>query len=180
MIKLNRWLDKPEHRILIFLSLWVVLSWFIAVPEIQLGRYLIRINATSDLVNLSFIVDSTFVTRFVAQWLDKVPILTNIIYSFAWYELVFFAVLILFCAKDQNFIYLSYSAKTVLIIQLSMHVYLFVQLYRLNSILNPNTAINIIYQISYIYQILGFLTLLISFLTFMVYIFKLGANSLHA
>ncbi|NTW91678.1 MAG: hypothetical protein HGA35_07100, partial [Erysipelotrichaceae bacterium] len=93
MIKLNLWLDRPEHRIFIFLGLWVIFSWLIAVPEVQLGRHMIEINSTSQIVNLSLIKNSTLITRFVAQYLDKVPLLTNIIYSISWHEIVFFTLL---------------------------------------------------------------------------------------
>ena len=180
MIKLNHWLDRPEHRILLFLALWVILSWFVCVPEIQLGRYLVNIKTTSNIVNLTLIKDSTFVTRFVAQWLDKLPLITNITNSFKLNEILFFVVLILFSFKDKNYLFLSYSAKTLLIIQISMHFYLLIQLYRLSAITNPNSALNMISQVAYIYQILGFVTLIISFFTFIVFIVKLGANSLHA
>lgn len=179
MIKLNQWLDRPEHRILVFLALWVVLSWFICVPEIQLGRTLVKIESMRNIVDLSLIKDSTFVTRFVSQWLDKVPILTNVLSSVKFYEVIFFILLILFSYPDHNYPYLSYSAKSVLIIQLSMHIYLLIQLYRISVITNPSTALNMITQIAYIYQILGFITLLISFMTFVIFVIKLGANSLQ-
>ena len=180
MIKLNRWLEKPEHRIIGFLGLWVILSWLICIPEIQLGRYLLKIKTMSDLVNLSLIKDSTFVTRFIAQWLDKVPLLTNILNSIKLYEIIFFIIIILFSYKDKNYPFISFCAISILIIQLSMHAYLLIQLFRLNRFTNPNTALNLLNQIAYIYQVLGFTTLIISFMTFLVFIVKLGANSLHA
>ncbi len=179
MIKLNRWLDLPENRILIFLGIWVIFSWFIAVPEIQLGRHMISINSTSQIVNLSLITNSTLVTRFVAQYLDKVPLITNIIYSISWHELVFFILLILFSFKDKNFMFISYSARTVLLVQLSMHFYLLIQLFRINAITNPMSALSMINQLAIVYQILGVFTLVISFTCFVFFAIKLGANSLH-
>ena len=179
MIKLNHWLDRPEHRIFIFLGLWVIFSWFIAVPEVQLGRHMIEINSTSQIVNLSLIKNSTLITRFVAQYLDKVPLLTNIIYSISWHELVFFTLLILFSFKDKNYLYLSYSAKTVIIVQILMHCYLLVQMVRINGATNPITALNMINQVAIVYQILGVFTLILSFSTFVFFTLKLGANSLH-
>ncbi len=179
MIKLNRWLDRPEHRIFIFLGLWVIFSWLIAVPEVQLGRHMIEINSTSQIVNLSLIRNSTLVTRFVAQYLDKVPLITNIIYSISWHEVVFFTLLILFSFKDKNYLYLSYSAKTIIIVQISMHVYLLIQMFRINQVTNPITALNLINQVAIVYQVLGVLTLVLSFITFVFFTIKLGANSLH-
>jgi hypothetical protein len=179
MIKLNRWLDRPEHRIIIFLGLWVIFSWLIAVPEVQLGRHMIEINSTSQIVNLSLIRNSTLVTRFVAQYLDKVPLITNIIYSISWHEVVFFTLLILFSFKDKNYLYLSYSAKTVIIVQISMHIYLLIQMFRINQVTNPITALNLINQVAIVYQVLGVLTLVLSFITFVFFTIKLGANSLH-
>lgn len=179
MIKLNRWLDLPENRIFIFLAIWVIFSWLIAVPEIQLGRHMIEINSTSQIVNLSLIKNSTLVTRFIAQYLDKVPLLTNIIYSISWHEIVFFTLLVLFSFKDKNYIFISLSARAVIVIQISMHLYLLVQMFRINAITNPIIALNLINQIAIVYQILGVLTLVISFLCFVIFTLKLGAYSLH-
>lgn len=179
MIKLNRWLDLPEHRILVFLAIWVIFSWFIAVPEIQLGRHMIEINSTSQIVNLSLIKNSTLVTRFVAQYLDKVPLLTNILYSISWHEVVFFMILILFSIKDKNYPYISKSAETVILIQLIMHFYLLVQMFRVNAITNPLVALKLINQVALVYQVLGVATLVISFVTFVVFAIRLGAYSLR-
>lgn len=180
MIKLNRWLDKPEHRILSFLIILVFLSWLVCIPEIQLGRYLSNIKSMSDLTNLSFIKDSTFVTRIVAHWLDKTLIISNIPSIFKISELLFITLLVLLSYQDKNHIYISYGAKVVLLIQAIMHLLLLYQLFKLTKITDPNVALTMITQIALIYQVLGFLTLFICFILFVAYIVKLGANSLHA
>jgi len=74
---------------------------------------------------------------------------------------------------------LSYSAKTVIIVQISMHVYLLIQMFRINQVTNPVTALNLINQVAIVYQVLGVLTLVLSFITFVFFTIKLGANSLH-
>lgn len=179
MIKLNRWLDKPEHRILSFLIVLVFLSWFVCIPEIQLGRYLANIKSMSDLTNLSFIKDSTFVTRIVAHWLDKTLTISSIPSLFKISELLFIGLLLLFSYRDKNNLYISYSAKILLLIQAIMHLLLLYQLFKLTKITDPNSALSLITQIAYVYQVLGFISLFLCFILFVVYIVKLGANSLH-
>ncbi len=179
MIKLNRWLDKPEHRILSFLILLVILSWLVCIPEIQLGRYLANIKSMSDLTNLSFIKDSTFVTRTVALWLDKSLTLSSIPSIIKMSEILFLILLVLFGYRDKNNMYISYSAKILLLIQAIMHLLLLYQLFKLTKITDPNSALMLITQIAYVYQILGFISLFLCFILFVVYIVKLGANSLH-
>jgi len=179
MIKLNRWLEKPEHRILSFLIVLVFLSWLVCIPEIQLGRYVSNIKSMSDLTNLSFIKDSTFVTRIVALWLDKSLTISSIPSIFRISEILFITLLILLSYRDKNNIYISYCAKGLLLIQTSMHLLLLFQLFKLTKITDPNVALTMITQIAYVYQVLGFVSLFLCFILFVVYIVKLGANSLH-
>ncbi|NTW90584.1 MAG: hypothetical protein HGA35_01400 [Erysipelotrichaceae bacterium] len=80
---------------------------------------------------------------------------------------------------NNNYLYLSYSAKTVIIVQISMHIYLLVQMFRINGVTNPITALNMINKVAIVYQILGVFTLVLSFCTFVFFTLKLGANSLH-
>lgn len=180
MIKLNRWLDNPEHRMLSFLVLFVFLSWLVCIPEIQLGRYLSNIKSMNDLSNLALIKDSTFVTRSIAHWLDKTLNLTNFLSLFKINEILFISLLVLFSFKDKQHIYNSYSAKGIILIQAIMHLLLLYQLFKLTQLTDPNQALTLIKQLAFIYQFLGFVSLFLSFILFVTYIVKLGANSLHA
>lgn len=180
MIKLNRWLDKPEHRVLSFLIVLVILSWFVCIPEIQLGRYLSNIKSLNDLTDLTYIKDSTFVTRIVAHWLDKTLTLTHFFMSFKISEILFFIVLVLFSFRDENHRILNNSAKLLLLIQAIMHLLLLYQLFKLTQLTNPNQALVLITQLAYVYQVLGFVSLFLCFILFILTIVKLEANSLHA
>lgn len=180
MIKLNRWLDKPEHRILSFLIILVLLSWLVCIPEIQLGQYLSNIKSMRDLTNLTLIKDSTFVTRIVAHWLDKTLLLANLTSIIKISEILFLSLLVLLSYKDKNHIYISYGARILLLIQAIMHLLLLYQLFKLTQITDPNHALALIKQLALIYQVLGFISLFLCFILFVLYIVKLGANSLHA
>ena len=93
--------------------------------------------------------------------------------------MVFFTILILFSIKDKNYPYISKSAVTVILIQLIMHFYLLVQMFRVNAITNPLVALKLINQVALVYQVLGVATLVISFVTFVVFAIRLGAYSLR-
>jgi hypothetical protein len=60
-----------------------------------------------------------------------------------------------------------------------MHIYLLAQMFRINGVTNPITALNMINQVAIVYQILGVFTLVLSFSAFVFFTLKLGANSLH-
>lgn len=177
MTSFNRWLNHPNHRIFIFVLVLFVSSWFVVLPQVRLGLFLLDINGIPQVANLSQIKDLTWTTRLVANALDtgfNVKLFTASMHGI---DLVFWTLLILFTLSKSGF--LTWIYQSTLVLQVFINLLFIVRFWQLSAATNPTAALAWLTQLGYLHLILGSISLLLMAIGFIWMLIKLDANALH-
>ncbi len=177
MTSFNRWLNHPNHRLFVFVLVLFVSSWFVVLPQVRLGLFLLEIKSVPQVANLSQIKELTWATRLVANALDtgfNLSLFTESIYGI---DLVFWTLLILFAWSKAGF--LTWIYQSTLVIQVFINLLFMVRFWQLSVATNPTAALAWLAQLAYLHVILGSISLLLMASGFVWLLIKLDANALH-
>lgn len=177
MTSFNRWLNHPKHRLFVFVLILFISSWFVVVPQLRLGWFLLEIKSIPQVANLNQIRELTWTTRLVANALDhglQLKVLSDSIHGV---DLVFWILLVLFACSKKGV--LTYIFQSTLIIQVFIHLMLIVRFWQLSAASNPNVALMWLQQLAYLHLILGSISLCLLAGSFVWMLLNLDANALH-
>ncbi|MBN2876331.1 MAG: hypothetical protein JXL85_01635 [Bacilli bacterium] len=177
MTSFNRWLNHPNHRLFVFVLVLFVSSWFVVLPQVQLGLFLLDIKGIPQVANLSQIKDLTWATRLVANALDTGFNLKLFTASIHGIDLVFWILLILFALSKSGC--LTWIYQSTLVLQVFINLLFMVRFWQLSAATNPTAALAWLTQLGYLHLILGSISLLLMAGGFIWMLIKLDANALH-
>lgn len=177
MTSFNRWLNHPNHRLFLFVLLIFISSWFVVLPQINLAWFLLNIKGIPQVGNLTQIKDMTWVTRLVANALDKGIHWGVLTQSIQGMDIVFWGLLILFSASKKGV--LTWMYQSTLVLQVFINLLFLVRFWQLSAATNPAAALSWLQQLGYLHLIIGFLSLFLLAACFVIMLFKLDANALH-
>ena len=177
MTSFNRWLNHPKHRLFVFILVLFVSSWFVVLPQIRLGWFLLDINSVPQVAHLSQIRDLTWTTRLVANVLDYGVDFKWIYASIRGVDLVFWFLLMLFACSKKGM--MTWLHQSTLVIQVFINLLVMVRFWQLSAETNPNLALAWLQQLGYLHVIFGSISLLLIATSFIGLLIQLDANALH-
>jgi len=177
MTSFNRWLNHPNHRLFVFVLVLFISSWFVVLPQVRLGLFLLDIKGVPQVANLSQIKDLSWTTRLVANALDtgfNFKLFTTSVHGI---DLVFWTLLILFAWSKSGF--LTWIYQSALVLQVFINLLFMLRFWQLSAATNPTAALAWLSQLGYLHVIFGSISLLLLALGFIWMLIKLDANALH-
>lgn len=177
MTSFNRWLNHPNHRLFVFVLVLFISSWFVVLPQVRLGLFLLDIKGIPQVANLSQIKDLTWTTRLVANALDTGFNLRLFTESIQGVDILFWILLVLFAWSKSGF--LTWIYQSTLVMQVFINLLFMLRFWQLSAATNPTAALAWLAQLAYLHLILGSISLLLMAGGFIWMLIKLDANALH-
>lgn len=111
LTKLLEYTNNSKHRLILWVSLWMVFTWILVIPQLRFNWVLLSMNGVLDLQGLIAVKDLSFAGRLIAQALDQPSLIHTLLYSTTLLDAVTFSLGLLLCSKTDLKPRLRYYAR---------------------------------------------------------------------
>lgn len=141
LTRLIEYTQEPHHRLRLWVSLWMVFSWILILPNLRFGLVLRSFDQVIDIQNLIAVKDLNIVTKLIANMLDMKDAIKAILYSLSLLDVGTFILEFILCSKTTLKPRLAWFARIQLISGFLLNLGLLAAFALALNSTQPNTAL---------------------------------------